>query len=84
MIMKQGKVWNDNVSGRRVDEFNLTFEGTDWIVRRIQHHDTGDTDYVRRNINKFHTSFEDVPEEWKPAIDRVIDEEKPFQCKSTG
>lgn len=77
--MKQGNVWDNSVSGRRVDEFNLTFEGRDWTVRRITHHDTGDVDYKRRNINQFHSRFEKPPEEWKSAIDRVIDEDKDFK-----
>ena len=77
----KSKVWNDSVEGRRVDEFNLTFKGQDWTVRRIQHHAIGDTDYVRRDLNHFHTQFEDVPEEWEEAIDRVIDEDKEFKVK---
>lgn len=80
--MKQGKVWDNSVSGRRVDEFKLTYEGTDWTVRRIKHHDTGGTEYRRRNINQFHTRFKKVPKEWEPAIDRVIDENKSFKVAS--
>ncbi len=77
--MKQGKVWDSRMKKYQTHEFKLSFDGNDWAVRRITHHDTGEVEYKRRNINKFHSQFEKVPSDWENAIDRVIDENKPFK-----
>jgi hypothetical protein len=77
--MKQGNVWDNRMAGYQVDEFKLTFEDRDWTVRRVTHHDTGDVEYKRRDMNRFHSRFEKVPPAWENAIDRVIDEDKPFK-----
>lgn len=77
--MKQGNVWDNRMTGYQVDEFKLTFEGRDWNVRRVTHHDTGEVEYKRRDLNQFHSRFKKVPSSWENAIDRVIDEDKPFK-----
>lgn len=78
----KGNVWNSNVSGRRVHEFDLTFDGRDWTVRRILHFGTTDVEYKRRDMNKFHSRFKEVPESWEDAIDRVIDKDEDFVVSS--
>jgi len=74
--MKQGNVWNTNEY--KVEEFNVTFEGRDWTVRRVTYNNDN-VGYKRRDVSRLDSWFIKVPSAWKDAIDRVIDENKSFK-----